>query len=129
MLGVAVGWLLEKNRIEYQAGGYAGDQELDYRFELREKRILIECKMFKTHKDDEAIEQHLIGAIKQAIRHVDEIVKTERIDATWILTNHELDAIEGPLSRALARYEKEMKARSIELMDVADLSGAISDPR
>jgi hypothetical protein len=128
MLGVAIGWLLSTRAIPFQSGSYSHDQELDFRFEVAGRRILLEVKMHKTDKDDEAIQRHLSADVSQAARHAEEIKKSGgRLDEVWIVTNHQHDDIERQLSGVRSRNRDKMATHRIEFIEAADLPQEIAE--
>lgn len=128
MLGVAIGWLLSTRGIPFQSGSYAHDQELDFRFDVAGRRILLEAKMHKTHKDDEAIQRHLSGDVSQAVRHAEDIKKGGGVlDEVWIVTNHQHDRIERQLNGVRTRNRDKMATHNIEFIEAADLPREIAE--
>ena len=75
LLGVAVAWLLHSNDVSYETSVYLSPEknnyELDVQFTIRSKHYLIECKMFKSARDREAVVKSLTSAVRQAIAHAD----------------------------------------------------------
>jgi hypothetical protein len=128
MLGVAIGWLLSTRGITFQSGSYARDQELDFRFEVGGQRILLEAKMHKTGKDDEAVQRHLSGDVSQAARHAEEIKKCGGgLDEVWIVTNYLHDDIERELNHVHSRNRDKMSTHRIEFVEAADLPRQITE--
>lgn len=126
LLGVGVSWLLDKKGIRYEMGTYVGDQELDFRFKIAERDVLLECKVHKTNRDAEATIQHLVKDIDQAAKHADAVRKAgQRLDTAWILTNYDLNSIEDELSKALRKCGEKVRAFSIEVIDAKDFVRAL----
>lgn len=128
MLGISIGWLLSTRAIAFHSGTYARDQELDFRFELGGRRILLEAKMHKTDKDDEAVQRHLSGDVSQAARHAEEIKKGgDRLDEVWIVTNYHHDKVERELRGVHSRNHAKISTHGIEFVQAADLPRQLAE--
>lgn len=122
LLGVGVGWLLKKHGTAFTAEGYVQDQELDFRFRLRDEEVLVECKMHKTNRDAEATIQHLVTDISQAAKHAGVVRKSgATLNTTWIVTNYDLASIAEEVRAAQSRCREKVEAYSIEIVDAGDL--------
>lgn len=118
LIGVAVAWLLAKHGIRPEANTYVGDQEMDFRFRIGDRDVLLECKMHKTNRDADATTQHLVTDINQAAKHAAEIRKAgQKVDASWIITNYDLGDVEEEMRAALQKCAEKVAAYSIELFD------------
>lgn len=85
LLSVYLGWLLEKEGIDFEVGFYSDEYENDF---LIKKSILLECKMFKSEKDDVAINSEIGGAFSQIEEHVKGLSEKDiEIKKTYFLWN------------------------------------------
>lgn len=125
MLGVAVGWLLEKHKVEYSAGEYSKDQELDFRFSLASRRILVESKMHKTHKDPETTMRHLHAAVGQAVRHAEQVRSAASLDEVWIVTNYDHAVIADELASVRGKHAAKMGELAISFVDAGQFAARI----
>ena len=119
-LGIATRWLLQKRQIKFQEGSYTNrDFELDFRFTIGERRILLECKMHKTYKDTETIERNVSGAVKQAARHAEAILQenSDALTDVWVLTNFDLVRHGAGIQKAMATRRKEVQKYNIQVLD------------
>ena len=60
-------WLLKKENVSFTTNEYSSEYEFDF---IINNNILVECKMFKKWKDQEAIKSELENAIIQIINHL-----------------------------------------------------------
>lgn len=122
MLGVAVGWLLHSRGIAFASGTYARDQELDFRFTVGGRPVLLESKMHRTDKDSETVARTLAADIKQAATHAEQIKNDgQRLDEVWIVTNYDHRSIEAELQQAKARCRGKLDEHNVEFVEAAAL--------
>ena len=89
LLPVYLGWLLEKNGVEYEVGTYSGKYENDF---IIKNSILVECKMFKSVKDTVAIRSEIDTALAQINKHIKELnSKENQIKEVYFLWNRDRD--------------------------------------
>ncbi len=93
LLCIAVAWLLDKREIAYK---YAqkGTSEYDFICTIPKGTVLIECKMFRTDREEPAVVTNLEQGIIQMVRHVEEL-RTEGMDIVGmhLFCNYESDIL------------------------------------
>jgi len=89
LLSVNFGWLLEKEKIEYEVGEYSGKYENDF---IIKKSILVECKMFKSDKDTVAIRSEMDSSLSQIRKHRSQLnsdgIKIQQAYLLWNRNNN-----------------------------------------
>ena len=84
-LSIYFGWLLKKENVSFTTNEYSSEYEFDF---IINNNILVECKMFKREKDQEAIKSELDNAIIQIINHLKSINKLNKnITKAYLLWN------------------------------------------
>jgi len=82
---IYLGWLLKDRNIEYSINKYSSKCENDI---IVDGGILIECKMFKSEKDDSAKRSELENCIKQIIKHIEGLGEDgEKIKYAYLVWN------------------------------------------
>ena len=74
-LSIYFGWLLKNENISFTLNEYSSEYEYDF---IINNRTLIECKMFKREKDQEAIKSELESAIIQIKNHLESLNKEKK---------------------------------------------------
>jgi len=122
LLGIAVGWLLRSKHIEFVSNTYARDQETDYRFTVGARRVLLECKQHKTHKDLETTRRHLSDDVSKAVKHAQAIRESnEVVTDVWIVTNYERALVHAEFAHVEADRRAEMAAYNVKFIEPAEL--------
>lgn len=67
LLAVYFCWLLKKKNIQFDVNKSVGQYETDF---IIKKQILVECKVYKAEKDNEAIKSELDKVVKQLEKHI-----------------------------------------------------------
>ena len=129
-LGEAARWLFQKHSIPYEQGTYtSSDFELDFQFSLGDRRILLECKMYKTNKDAETIESNISKAVAQAAKHAKAAMAAAQADSTagtdnpatltdvWVLTNLDRSRHSAEIQRVEISRRAEFRRHNIEILD------------
>ena len=103
LLSVYFGWLLQKEGIEYEVGGYSGKYENDF---IIKKSILVECKMFKSEKDTVAILSEIDSSLSQIKKHIGALnSEGTKIKEAYLLWNRNDDEEELQM-KLQSRYKE-----------------------
>jgi transcriptional regulator with XRE-family HTH domain len=90
LISVYLAWLLDKNSIEFEAGKDFAGVEADF---FIKKSILVECKVFKSDKDEVAIRQEIHDAKKQINRQIQAAKKSGiEIKKAYLLWNRSINS-------------------------------------
>ncbi len=85
LLSVYLGWLLKKEGIKFEVGGYTAKFENDF---VIDNSILVECKMFKSNKDRVAIRSNLDSCFSQIKKHIKQLEKEgTKIQRAYLVWN------------------------------------------
>jgi len=74
-LGVYFGWLLKKEKIPFIVDKYSSEYENDF---IINNNILVECKMFRSERDEIAIKSEFESSLAQVRKHLDSLNKDEK---------------------------------------------------
>ena len=118
LLAVAAEWLLSESGASVKTGAYMGNRETDILFEVGKKSFLLECKMYKTGKDSEAVAMNLDKAVNQACKTANDIVASGgKLDTVVILTNYQGDTHASELASALRKRRKSTAKYNVVAVD------------
>lgn len=128
ILGVYLGWLLKKKSIKYNCFTYEtnGRFENDYIIEKGDKKILIECKMHRTDKDEDSIRNALIQDINQIIKHIEDIGSIKK---AFILCNYDLKMYQDILGKVYShkKYKIKIKKYGMKIIDYSEVGKLIEE--
>lgn len=130
MLARAVQWLLEDRKIKYQSNVFFGDNEVEFVLGGKEGCILLECKMHKTGKDEDAIR----NAIRSGISQVSKTVQRARqegwkVAKAWLVTNYQHDSCQEAIDKGARDFKRGLHADNIQIVDAEELPRQLSKYR
>ncbi len=130
ILAVAAVWLLTEKGASVKTGAFVGDHEMDCQFEIADKPFLLEVKMHKTGKDDEAVGANLVKAARQACKTGDKIVTSGgKLDHVVVLTNYDRKRYASEIKRACSRHKRSASSYKLTITDPTGFERLVRDAK